>query len=128
MEKLGWDEDNVEEAKPKKKKSSNPMSKENKKLKNIITKERSRATSPLRKEIEKAEKFIMESETQIAKHHQELVEASNTNDNSKVMELSQLVSKLEAEVEEKFERMEVAQEELDEIMAEYEERLAELEK
>lgn len=102
------------------------MSKENKKLKNIITKERSRATSPLRKEIEKAEKFIMESETQIAKYHQELVEASNTNDNSKVMELSQLVSKLEAEVEAKFERMEVAQLELDELMAEHDKKLAAL--
>jgi len=104
------------------------MSKENKKLKNAITKERSRATSLLRKEIEKAEKFIMESETQIAKYHQELVEASNQNDNSKVMELSQLVSKLEAGVEEKFERMEVAQNELDKMMAEYDAKLAELER
>ncbi len=127
LEKRGWDEEEVEETQPKKKKTSNPMSKENKKLKNIITKERSRATSPLRKEIEKAEKFIMESETQIAKYHQGLVEASNVNDNSKVMELSQLLSKLEAEVEEKFGRMEVAQEELDVLMAEYEEKLTALE-
>ncbi|MGB5965203.1 MAG: ATP-binding cassette domain-containing protein [Sulfurimonadaceae bacterium] len=127
LEKKGWDEDEVEETTPKKQKSSNPMSKENKKLKNVITKERSRATSPLRKEIEKAEKFIMESETQIAKYHQELVEASNTNDNAKVMELSQLVSKLETEVEEKFERMESAQTELDALMAEYEEKLVALE-
>ncbi len=127
LEKKGWDEDEVEETAPQKKKTSNPMSKENKKLKNIITKERSRATSPLRKEIEKAEKFIMESETQIAKYHQELVEASNTNDSSKVMEVSQLVSKLETEVEERFERMEAAQTELDELMAEYEEKLTALE-
>ena len=69
----------------------------------------------------------MESETQIAKYHQELVTASSTNDNSKVMELSQLVSKLETEVEAKFERMEVAQEELDVLMAEYEEKLTALE-
>ncbi len=127
LEKKGWDEDEVEETAPQKKKTSNPMSKENKKLKNTITKERSRATSPLRKEIEKAEKFIMESETQIAKYHQELVEASNTNDSSKVMEVSQLVANLEAAVEERFERMEVAQTELDELMAEYEEKLTALE-
>ena len=69
----------------------------------------------------------MESETQIAKYHQELVTASSTNDNSKVMELSQLVSKLETEVEAKFERMEVAQEELDVLMAEYEKKLTALE-
>jgi len=127
LEKKGWDEDEVEETQTKKKKTSNPMSKENKKLKNIITKERSRATSPLRKEIEKAEKFIMQSETQIAKYHQELVEASNTNDNSKVMEVSKLVADLESEVEVKFERMEVAQTELDALMAEYEVKLKALE-
>ncbi len=123
LEKKGWDEDDVEETAPKKEKSSNPMSKENKKLKNIITKERSRATSPLRKEIEKAEKFIMESESQIAKYHQELNVATNSGDNSKIMELSQLIGKLEKEVEEKFERMEVAQTELDTMMAEYEKKL-----
>ena len=69
----------------------------------------------------------MESETQIAKYHQELVTASGTNDNSKVMVVSQLVSKLETEVEARFERMEVAQEELDKLMAEYEEKLTALE-
>ena len=127
LEKKGWDEDEVEESAPKKKKTSNPMSKENKKLKNIITKERSRATSPLRKEVEKAEKFIMENEAQIKKYHQELVEASNTNDNSKVMELSKLVSDLEAEVEAKFERMEEAQAELDALMETYEVKLKALE-
>ncbi len=123
LEKKGWDEDEVEETAPKKEKSSNPMSKENKKLKNIITKERSRATSPLRKEVEKAEKFIMESESQIAKYHQELNAATNNGDNSKIMELSQLIGKLEKEVESTFERMEVAQSELDAMMAEYEKKL-----
>ncbi len=127
LEKKGWDEDEVEESAPKKKKTSNPMSKENKKLKNVITKERSRATSPLRKEVEKAEKFIMENEAQIKKYHQELVEASSSNDNSKVMELSKLVSDLEAEVEVKFERMEEAQAELDALMETYEVKLKALE-
>ncbi len=127
LEKKGWDEDEVEESAPKKKKTSNPMSKENKKLKNIITKERSRATSPLRKEVEKAEKFIMESESQIKKYHQELVDASSNNDNSKVMELSKLASDLEIEVEAKFERMEAAQVELDALMEQYEVKLKALE-
>jgi len=128
LEKKGWDEEDVEESKPKKKNSANPLSKENKKLRQTLTKERSRATSPLRKEVEKAEKFIMETESQIAKYHQEMVTASNSGDNSKVIEISQLVAKLEKEVEEKFERLEVAQNELDTMMAEYEAKLAELEK
>ena len=127
LEKKGWDEDEVEETVVKKKKTANPMSKENKKLKNVIVKERSRATSPLRKEVEKAEKFIMQGETQIKKYHQELVEASNTNDSSKVMEVSKLVADLEAEVEAKFERMEEAQTELDALMEEFEVRIKALE-
>jgi len=127
LEKKGWDEDEVEETVVKKKKTANPMSKENKKLKNIIVKERSRATSPLRKEVEKAEKFIMQGETQIKKYHQELVEASTANDSSKVMEVSKLVSDLEAEVEAKFERMEEAQTELDALVEEFEVRIKALE-
>jgi len=127
LEKKGWDEDEVEETVIKKKKTANPMSKENKKLKNIIVKERSRATSPLRKEVEKAEKFIMQGESQIKKYHQELIEASNTNDSSKVMEVSKLVADLETEVEQKFERMEVAQTELDALMEEYEVKIKALE-
>jgi len=127
LEKKGWDEDDVQEAKPKKKESSNANRKENKKLRNAVVQERSKATSPLRKEVEKLEKFIMENETLIAQYHQELIAASNSGDSSKVMELSQLAAKLEKEVEAKFERLEAAQNELDAMMAGYEERLAALE-
>ena len=127
LEKKGWDEDDVQEAKPKKKESSNANRKENKKLRNAIIQERSKATSPLRKEVEKAEKFIMENEVLIARYHQELIMASNSGDSSKVMELSQLAAKLEKEVEAKFDRLEAAQDELDTMMAAYEERLAALE-
>ncbi len=123
LEKIGWDEDDVEEIKPQKKVTSNPMSKENKKLRNAITKERSQATSPFRKEIEKAEKAIMENESKIAQCHQELTAATASGDNSKIMELSQVIGKLENEVESTFERMEIAQGKLDVIMAEYEAKL-----
>ena len=53
---------------------------------------------------------------------------ASTNDNSKVMELSQLFSFPSATWErEKFERLEVVQNEFDEIMEQYEGKLAELE-
>ena len=127
LEKIGWDEDDVQEAKPKKKGSSNANSKENKKARNEIIRARSKHTSPLRKEVEKLEKFIMETEMLLKEHHKELIAASNSSDSSKVMELSKLVAQKESEIEAKFERMETAQSELDEIMEQYEIRLAELE-
>ena len=43
------------------------------------------------------------------------------------MELSKIVSDMEMQVEEKFERLEVVQTEFDDITIEYEEKLAELE-
>jgi ATP-binding cassette subfamily F protein 3 len=127
LEKIGWDEDDVQEAKPKSKGSSNANSKENKKARNEIVRARSKHTSPLRKEVEKLEKFIMETEMLLKEHHKELIAASNSSDSSKVMELSKLVAQKESEIEAKFERMETAQSELDEIMEQYELRLAELE-
>ena len=125
LEKIGWDEDDVNETKVKKAPKSN--SKENKKLRVALTRERSKATAPLRKEVEKLEKFIMETEAAIKVRHNELIAASNSGDSSKVMELSQLVAKDENAVEEKFERLEAAQNELDELNAEYEAKLRELE-
>ena len=124
LEKIGWDEDEEIETVKEKPKSNK---KENKKLRAALVQERSKLTSPLKKEIDKLEDFIMKTEELISVHHEELVLASNASDSSKVMELSKLVSDEEAEVEAKFERLEVAQNELDEITAEYEEKLSELE-
>jgi len=123
LEKIGWDEDEEAE-KPKSTPKINK--KENKKLRAALIQERSKLTSPLKKEVEKLEAFIMETEDLIQVHHKELIAASNASDSSKVMELSKLVSQEESEVEAKFERLETAQNELDEITASYEEKLQEL--
>lgn len=125
LEKIGWDEDQDEETE-KSKPTPKVNKKENKKLRAALIQERSKLTSPLKKEIEKLEAFIMETEELIPLHHEELIAASNAGESSKVMELSKLVSQEEAEVEEKFERLEAAQNELDEITASYEQRLQEL--
>ena len=125
LEKIGWGEEDTEEQKPKKAPRNN--SKEMKKRRSELTKERSRSTTPLRKEVEKLEKFIIEAEARIRAHHDALVSASNSGDSSRVMEHSQLAAKEEKAVEEAFERLETAQGELDAMMAEYEKRLAELE-
>ena len=134
LEKIGWEtqiENNTQNSKTQEQvnnKSTQKINKkENKKLRAALVQERSKITSPLKKEIEKLEKFIMESEDKLVTFHEELVIASNNTDNSKVMELSKIVSDMEMQVEEKFERLEVVQTEFDDITSEYEEKLAELE-
>ncbi len=138
LEKIGWDDNENSEAREgglgqdqdketeKSKPASKVNKKENKKLRAALIQERGKLTSPLKKEIERLEAFIMQTEELIQTHHEELIAASNANDSSKVMELSKLVSQEESEVEAKFERLEAAQNEFDEITAEYEQKLQEL--
>ena len=123
LEKIGWEDEEAEE-KPKSAPKVNRQ--ENKKLRAALIQERSKLTSPLKKEVESAEKFIIKTEEQLEGYHKELVKASNASDNSKIMELSQLISQLENAIEEKFELLEESQTKLDEILKEYETKLNEL--
>jgi len=126
LEKMGWDEES--EGQDKKCKTAPKVNKkESKKLRTGIIQERNRLTAPLKKEVEELEMFIIDTEELIALHHRELISASNNAQSSKVTELSQLVSKEEKEVEEKFGRLETVQNELDELLERYETKLAELE-
>jgi len=120
LEKIGWDEDDVEEVKPK---SNSSSKKENKKLRSALIQERSKATTSLKKEVEKLERDIMKLEDKLELDHKALEEASASGDNGKIMELSSLIGKDEEEVEQMFERLEVAQTELDDILLEFEEKL-----
>ncbi|MFA6137201.1 MAG: ABC-F family ATP-binding cassette domain-containing protein [Sulfurimonas sp.] len=124
LEKIGWEE---EEQDVKTKPAPKVNRQENKKLRAALIQERSKATSSLKKEVEKLEKFIIESEEMLELYHADLITASNKSDNSKIMEVSQLISKTENEIEKKFELLEVAQNNLDEILESYDKKLAELE-
>ncbi len=123
LSKIGWEEDEVEE---KVKVAPKSTSKENKKLKAELVRERNKLTSPLKKKVEKLENKIMEVEDSLSGHHEELIEASNTGDSASLMELSKTVSKEESEVEALFEELEVEQNKLDEIVFEYEEKIEKL--
>ena len=123
LSKIGWEEDEVEE---KVKVAPKSTSKENKKLKAELVRERNKLTSPLKKKVEKLENKIMEVEESLSGHHEELIEASNAGDSASLMELSKTVSKEESEVEELFEELEVEQNRLDEIVFEYEEKIENL--
>ena len=120
LEKIGWEEDEVQE---KVKSAPKINKKENKKLRSSLIQERNKLTSPLKKEIDSLENFIMKIEESLEKEHKELIEASNKGDNSKVMDLSRIVTSNEKEIEDKFELLEIAQTKFDEITEEYEEKL-----
>jgi len=124
LEKIGWAEDEEE---VKGKPVSKVNKKENKKLRSALIQERSKATTHLKKEIEKLEKFIMQTEEKLEADHAALDAASSSGDNDKIMELSSMIGKDEAEIEEKFERLEVVQTEFDELTLMYEEKLEALE-
>ena len=120
LAKIGWDE---EEEEVKVKTAPKSTTKENKKLRAELVRERNKLTSPLKKKVEKLETKIMELEELVAQHHEELIEVSNSGDSAALMELSKKVSQEEAEVEELFESLEEEQTKLDEITEEYEEKM-----
>lgn len=124
LSKVGWEEDEVEE---RVKVAPKSTSKENKKLKAELIRERNKITSPFKKKIEKLETKIMELEGLLESQHEALIEASNAGDSSSLMELSKTVSDTEKEVESMFEEFESLSMELEEINEEYEEKISALE-
>jgi ATP-binding cassette subfamily F protein 3 len=123
LSKVGWEEDEVE---VKEKVAPKSTSKENKKLRAELVRERNKLTSPLKKKVEKLENKIMEVEESLSGDHEALIEASNAGDSASLMELSKTVSAKENEVEVLFEELEVLQTELDDIEEGYAEKIEDL--
>ena len=128
LEKIGWEEEDVG-GDPKPKQSTKPKidNKEKKRLKKELVQARSKENAPHKKELEFCESKIMELEEELEAENEKLVEASNSGDNAMMIEASQNVGKLQKEVDELFERLEVAAEALDEIEERYKPQLAEVE-
>ncbi len=80
----------------------------------------------MKKEVDKYEQRIIQLEDLIQKEQAELIQASNAGDNSKIIELSQIILNYEKEVEEKFEKLEETQLNLDAIIHEYDVKLEEI--
>ena len=123
LEKIGWEEEEREEVLKTAPKSN---TKEHKKLKAELVRERNKLTSPLKKKIAKLENSIMELEEHLELHHQELIEASNAGDSATLMELSKKVSDEEKRVEESFLEFEEYSLKLETIDEEYETKIEEL--
>ncbi len=120
LQKIGWEEEEKEVGVKQAPKSS---TKENKKLRAELVRERNKLTSPLKKKSEKLEEQIMQLEESVATHHEALIEASNAGESAKLMELSKTVASEEAEVERLFEIFEEIQTELESITQEYDAKI-----
>ena len=120
LEKIGWEEEEQEE---KIKSAPKSNAKETKKQISELVRERNGNTSALKKEVQKLENAIIKAEETLEIHHKELVKASSAGESAKLMELSKLVAKEESDVEAFFEKLELAQTQLDAINAEYDAKI-----
>ncbi len=125
LEKIGWDEEIIDAPKPVKA-TPNTNKKENKQLRATLVQERSKLLSPLKKEVEHCENTIMKLEEKLKTSHDLLTTYSNQGETSKLLELSKTVGEDEKQIEELFERLEIASDEITRIECEYEAKLAEL--
>ena len=126
LEKIGWEEEGADssaDVKPTKPKIDN---KERKKRRSALIQARSKENAPHKKELEFCEEKIMELEDEVEVENKRLMDASNSGDNDTMIEASQNIGKLQKEVDELFERLEVASEALDEIEERYAPLLEEL--
>jgi len=124
LEKIGWEEEEgtvkVKKAKPK------INHKERKKLRKAVTQARNEVRKPYTKEIKLCEEKIEVLEADMAVKNEALEKASNAGDNDVIMELSKEVGIVQQEIDTFFERLEVASEKDDEIVAEYDLKLEEI--
>jgi len=124
LEKIGWEEEEGN-VKPKKKKPKIDY-KERKKLRKAVTKERNEIRKPYTKEIKECEEKIEVLEADMAVKNESLSAASNSGDNDVIMELSKEVGLVQQEIDAYFERLEVASLKDEEIVAEYDLKLEEI--
>ncbi|CAA6815723.1 MAG: COG0488: ATPase components of ABC transporters with duplicated ATPase domains [uncultured Sulfurovum sp.] len=119
LDKIGWEEEGDVNEKPKVKKPK-MHNKERKKLRKELTQAKSKENSPHKKEVEFCEAQIEKLEEKMKVANEKLTMASNAGDNAIIMEASKDVGKLQGEVDDLFERLEIASTALDEIEAKYE--------
>ena len=124
LEKVGWEEEEVE-----KKVKTAPKSNhhQNKKQKAYLISQRNKETSPIKKKIEKLEIDIIDLEEKLEANQQELIKISSSGDSGKLAYLYKEVAYQENKIEEDFEALESLQNQFDDIVEEYEEKIKDFE-
>lgn len=95
LEKIGWPEDSTEG----KQKTAEKLSKKDRQE---LAAQRVKLISPIKKEIEKAEKNIMDSEALVEKLNDELIKASEDGDSQKIIDTSKQIAHTNQLIEELF--------------------------
>ena len=124
LEKIGWEEE--EGAVKVKKEKPKINHKERKKLRKVVTTERNLERKAYTKEIKLCEEQIEVLEADMAVKNEALTLASNSGDNDLIMEHSKEVGLVQQEIDALFERLEIATEIDDEIVARFELKLEEI--
>lgn len=119
LNKIGWE--NEEGSKVKRAKKSK---KEIQKLKNEINTERSKNLNPLKDMIKKLELNITKSEEVLTQKNLELVMASESSNGNLINSLAKEVADLQYQIEIDFEKLAEAQENLDLLESELQEKLS----
>ncbi len=122
LEKIGWEE----EGSAKVKKKPKIDYKERKILRKALIKERNEERKPYTKEIAECEESIEKLEAQLAVTNEALTEASNKGDNDAIMKYAKEAGALQQGIDALFERLEIATEMDEEIVAKYELKLQEI--
>ena len=123
LEKIGWES---EENKPNKNHRKKLTEKEIKQRKAEIAVERAKLLKPLKEEIEECEKEITKNESLLVRINAELEKATFAQDTAKLTDYTHAIGKLNQLIENHFERLANANENLDFINKKYDVELEQL--
>ena len=124
LEKVGWEE---EEPTKVKKKKPTINHKEQKRLRKKMLQERNQERKEYSKEMTYCENQIQNIENQMSELNKKLDNASKNGDNSLILELSKEIGIYQQEIDNLFERLEIATDKNDEVIKKYEIKLNKLE-
>jgi ATP-binding cassette subfamily F protein 3 len=123
LEKIGWES---EETKPLLTNKAKLSEKEIKQRRAEISVERGRLTKPVREEIERLEAEITKNEDLVKRITAELEKAEIANDNSKLTDYTHAIGKLNLMIEDLFEKLAHASENLDFLNQKFDKELEKL--
>lgn len=124
LEKIGWDEDIVNE---KPKETNNLVNKkEIRKIRSDIISKRAKDIKPLEQEIKKLENLIEEKEQELQETQDELIEFSQSGDSNKIQELSKKSHSLQEEIESFYDNLTHVTDKFENLSKEYEKQLEEI--
>jgi ATP-binding cassette subfamily F protein 3 len=128
LDRIGWSEEKESPLdEPQNEKETKITKKDLRKKRSEIITERSRTLRPLETKIEQVEKSIITEENSLAKLHQDLLNASQNNEGSKIGELSKSILITEQKINDLFDELQELTTSLDKKTQLFEQKFQQLE-